>query len=206
MKDDWPVKAQGAGGRHYREAPSGQDYVDQNLDSYTVEYTFKDGAKLYMHGRTMNGCHGEFASYAHGSKGLGIISKAGHAPAPCKIFKGQSFKDPVAWAYPGRESNPYQDEWNDLMTAIRDNKPFNECERGVQASVVTAMGRFASHTGQEVTYDQVLNHDHDLCPDAEKLTMESDAPLKTNPDGKYPVPAPGIIKDREYLQITGNNA
>ena len=206
MKDDWPIKAQGAGGRHYKEAPSGQNYVDQNLDSYTVEYTFKDGAKLYMHGRTMNGCHGDFASYAHGSKGLGIISQAGHAPAPCKIFKGQSFNDPVAWAYPGRESNPYQDEWNNLMTAIRDNKPFNECERGVKASVVSAMGRFATHTGQEVTYDKVLNHDHDLCPNAEELNMESDAPLKTNPDGNYPAPAPGIIKDREYLQITGNNA
>jgi len=92
------------------------------------------------------------------------------------------------------------------MTAIRDNKPFNECERGVKASVVSAMGRFATHTGQEVTYDKVLNHDHDLCPNAEEMNMESDAPLKTNPDGNYPVPAPGIIKDREFLQITGNNA
>jgi hypothetical protein len=201
MKDAWPVKAQGAGARHYRG-----DYVDQNLGCYTVEYTFADGAKLYLHGRTMPGCYGDFASYAHGSKGLGIISKNGHAPAPCKIFKGQSMKDPVAWAYPGRETNPYQDEWNDLMTAIRENKPFNEVERGVMASVVTAAGRFATHTGQEVTVDQVLNHDHDLCPNADQLTMDSPAPLQTNPDGKYPVPQPGIIKDREYLQIDADKA
>ena len=201
MKDAWPVKAQGAGARHYRG-----DYVDQNLGCYTVEYTFADGAKLYLHGRTMPGCYGDFASYAHGSKGLGIISKNGHAPAPCKIFKGQSMKDPGAWAYPGRETNPYQDEWNDLMTAIRENKPFNEVERGVMASVVTAAGRFATHTGQEVTVDQVLNHDHDLCPNADQLMMDSPAPLQTNPDGKYPVPQPGIIKDREYLQIDADKA
>ncbi|MEE2948494.1 MAG: Gfo/Idh/MocA family oxidoreductase [Verrucomicrobiota bacterium] len=201
MKDAWPVKAQGAGGRHYRG-----DYVDQNLDAYTVEYTFADGAKLYMHGRTMPGCFGDFASYAHGSKGLGIISMRGHAPAPCKIFKGQSMKDEVAWAYPGRESNPYQDEWNDLMTAIREDTPFNEVDRGVMASVVTAAGRFAAHTGQEITVDQVLNHDHDLSPDSDKLTMDSPAPLQMNPDGKYPVPQPGIIKDREYLQINADKA
>tara|TARA_B100000929_G_scaffold284357_1_gene266536 strand:- start:356 stop:1771 length:1416 start_codon:yes stop_codon:yes gene_type:complete len=201
IKNDWPIKAQGAGGRHYRQSPGGQDYVDQNLDAYTVEYTFADGAKLYLHGRTMAGCYGDFASYAHGSKGLGIISMRGHWPAPCKIFKGQSMKDPVAWAYPGRESDPYQDEWNDLMSAIRNDKPFNEADRGIKASVVTAMGRYATHTGQETTYDQVLNHDHDLSPNSDQLTMDSPAPLQMNPDGKYPVPQPGIIKDREYLQI-----
>ncbi len=43
MKDAWPVKAQASGGRHYRE-----DYVDQNFDAYSVEYTFADGAKLFM--------------------------------------------------------------------------------------------------------------------------------------------------------------
>ena len=115
-------------------------------------------------------------------------------------------KDPVAWAYPGRESDPYQDEWNDLMSAIREDKPFNEADRGIKASVVTAMGRYATHTGQEATYDQVLNHDHDLSPNLDQLTMDSPAPLQMNPDGKYPVPQPGIIKDREYLQIEVDKA
>ena len=123
------------------------------------------------------------------------------------IFNGQKMtRRNMIGAFPQPEKNPYQLEWDDLLDAIRNDKPYNEIKRGATASLVTSMGRMAAHTGQEVTYDQVLNHDHDLCPDAEKLTMESDAPLKTNPDGKYPVPAPGIIKDREYLQITGNNA
>ena len=41
MKNDWPVRAKASGGRHYR----GKN-VDQNLDSYSVEYTFGDGTKL----------------------------------------------------------------------------------------------------------------------------------------------------------------
>ncbi len=74
MKDAWPVKAQASGGRHYRTDNNGDAYVDQNLDSYSVEYTFADGAKLFMNGRLIAGCKNEFASYAHGTKGLAVIS------------------------------------------------------------------------------------------------------------------------------------
>ncbi len=40
MKEAWPVEAKGSGGRHYRN-----EYVDQNFDSYSVEYTFEDGSQ-----------------------------------------------------------------------------------------------------------------------------------------------------------------
>src|SRR4030095_4796586 len=40
IKNAWPVKAQALGGRHYRATPDGKPYVDQNFDSYAVEYTF----------------------------------------------------------------------------------------------------------------------------------------------------------------------
>jgi hypothetical protein len=35
-------------------------------------------------------------------------------------------------------------------------------------------------------------------PDVDKLTMETAAPLQLGSDGRYPVPQPGIIVDREY--------
>ena len=56
MKNAWPVKAQALGGRHYRQTPEGQPAVDQNFDVYSVEYTFDDGAKFIMDGRTIDGC------------------------------------------------------------------------------------------------------------------------------------------------------
>src|SRR5437899_5428974 len=43
MKNAWPIKAQALGGRHYRHDPDGKLYIDQNFDSYSVEYTFPDG-------------------------------------------------------------------------------------------------------------------------------------------------------------------
>lgn len=194
MKEAWPVEAKGSGGRHYRN-----DYVDQNFDSYSVEYTFEDGSKMFLNGRTMPGCHQEFASYVHGTKGSAVVSTASHTPAKCKIYKGQKMvKSDLTWQYPPDEPNPYQLEWNHLIAAIREDKPYNEVERGVKASIVTSMGRMASHTGQIVTYDDMLNCEHEFAPDLEKLTLDSDAPLKADADGKYPVPQPGIVTTREY--------
>lgn len=194
MKNAWPVKAEATGGRHYRG-----DNIDQNFDQYSVEYTFADGAKMFLHGRTMVGCQDHFASYVHGSKGMGIISESGHSPAKCRIYNGQlADKSKLLWAYPQPEANPYQLEWDHLMDAIRNDKPYNEVQRCAEASLVTSMGRMAAHTGQAVTYDEILNSDHEFAPNLETLTMESDAPLMPLPNGKYPIPMPGITTKREY--------
>jgi predicted dehydrogenase len=197
MKNAWPIKAQALGGRHYRG-----DNIDQNFDTYAVEYTFDDGTKLWLDGRVMTGCHQEFASFAHGTKGSAHISgPRGHAPAECKIFRDQNIQrrgGDLAWAYPDSEPNPYELEWEDLIDAIRQDKAYNEVPRGVQASLVTSMGRMAAHTGRVVTYDEILNNDHEFAPGVDKLVIDGPAPILANSEGKYPVPQPGIITDREY--------
>jgi len=194
MKGAWPVKAVAVGGRHYRG-----DAVDQNFDSYAVEYIYPDGARLFYFGRNMAGCYSEFASYAHGSKGAAIISTHAHTPGKVRTFKGWTLdKDSLIWAFPQPEKSPYQLEWDDLIEAIREDKPYNEVERGAIASLVTSMGRMAAHTGQEITYEQILNCKHEFAPNVDKLTNDSPAPLQADENGKYPVPMPGIKKDREY--------
>jgi predicted dehydrogenase len=201
MKNAWPIKAQALGGRHYRTSPEGEPYVDQNLDTYSVEYTFADGAKMYMDGRCMNGCEDIYSSYAHGSKGLAIISKHGDCGAPSSTFKGQNAqRSNMLWTskVAAGEADPYLNEWNDLMDAIRNDKPYNEAKRGVEASLVSNMGRMAAHTGQEITYEDMLNCEHEFAPDVDKLTLASASPLPADKDGKYPVPMPGITKKREY--------
>lgn len=201
MKNAWPIKAQALGGRHYRQSPEGITYVDQNLDTYSVEYTFADGGKFIMDGRCIMGCNDIYSSYAHGSKGMAIVSKSGDCGTPSSTYKGQNpTRSNLLWESKVNpaEQDPYQNEWNELIDAIRNNKPYNETKRGVQASLVTSMGRMAAHTGQEITYDGILNCDHEMAPDLDKLTMDSPAPLQAGSDGKYPVPQPGITKKREY--------
>ncbi len=206
MKGAWPVEAHAVGGRHYRG-----DSLDQNFDTYSVQYMYPDGTRLFFDGRNMAGCRDEFASYAHGSKGSAVISTLSHTPGMTRIYKGQKMprvnsrkdlplpEDPnLAWAFPQPEITPYQYEWDDLLEAIRKDRPYNEVRRGAEASLVASMGRMAAHTGQIVTFDQIMNCPHEFAPDVDKLTMDGPAPLQAGLDGKYPVPQPGIVKDREY--------
>ncbi len=201
LKNAWPVKCQGVGGRTSRVAPGGKTYIDQNFDSYSVEYTFEDGAKLFMDGRCMNGALPIYSSYAHGSKGMAVVSKNGDCGRPSSTYKGQSpTKENMLWTSPDPKiaDDPYFNEWQDLTAAIRNDTPYNEVERGVMASVVTSMGRYATHTAQEVTLDEMLNHEHEYAPDADKFTMDSPAPVQVDAKGLYPVPEPGIKTKREY--------
>jgi predicted dehydrogenase len=194
MKDAFPTKAMATGGRHYRE-----NNVDQNFDHYAVEYIFDDGIRMFMNQRNMNGCQDEFASYVHGTKGVAIISSAGHAPARCRIFKGHNVSsENLVWRAESPEPNPYQTEWDDFISAIRTDEKYNEVKRSVDASLTCVMGRMAAHTGQTVSWDDALNSDHEFAPDVDKLTMDSPAPIVADANGKYPVPEPGIKRKREY--------
>lgn len=187
MKDAWPIEAQASGGRHYRGRT-----IDQNFDNYSVEYTFADGSKLFMYGRCMDGAYEQFHSFAHGTKALASITDS-------RIFQGQNCgKSEIAWKSSQSADWGYGVEWQDLIDAIRQDRPYNEAKRGAEASLVTSMGRMAAHTAQVITYDQILNLDHEFAPNIDKLTIDSAAPLLADADGKYPVPMPGITTQREY--------
>ncbi len=194
MKDAWPVRAEGMGSRCYRG-----DAVDQNFDHYSIEYTFGDGTKLFLNSRYMPGCRGEFASYPHGTKGMAVISTFMHTPAKCRLFRGQEVsRANLEWAFPQPEPNPYQLEWDHLIEAIRQDKPFNEVKRGAEAALVVAMGRKAAHTGQTVTFEEMLSDTHEFAPGVDKFSMDSPAPVQPGPDGRYPMPQPGRLEDREF--------
>jgi predicted dehydrogenase len=193
MKNAWPVKAHAIGGRHYRS-----NYVDQNFDSYSVEYTFADNTKFIMDGRCMVGAVPMYNSFAQGSKGIAVIAKNGDCGTPSSTYRGQN---------PGRKhliwestatSNPYQNEWDSLISAIREDRAYSEVKRGVDASVATSMGRMAAHTGQEITLEDFMACEDVFAPGVEKLTLDSPAFLPCDAEGKYPVPQPGILKKSEY--------
>lgn len=190
MADAWPVRAEATGGRHFQGKMN-----DQNFDSYAVEYTFENGMKFFYSGRHMKGCEQKFGVYGQGTKGAFTISTSGHSPAKSAIYKGQRMdKDTLLWTADQPEPNPYRREWEHLVDAIVKDLPYNEAVRGAQASLATAMGRFAAHTGQPVTYEEMLNSPDDMTAGVELLTDESPAPLQKIADGQYPVPMPGKFK------------
>jgi predicted dehydrogenase len=198
MKGKWPVKAMGIGGRHYKHDDKGTPYVDQNFDSYGIEYTFDDGTKLMFDGRCIDGAGTPYASYVHGTTGFAIASHSGDCGAPSSIYKGYS-DDASKRLWQSRDhSQPYQNEWNDLMDAIVNDKPYNEVKRAVEASVTGSMGRMSAHIGQEVTFDQMLNSPHEFAPNLDKIkSMDEPSPLPSDANGMYPQPEPGK-KNKEY--------
>jgi predicted dehydrogenase len=190
MKNAWPIKAEATGGRHFRGKRD-----DQNFDSYGVEYTFADGTKFFYSGRTMKDCEQKFGVFGQGSKGAFTISGSGHSPAKSTIYKSQKMdKDNILWTAAQPEKSPYRLEWEHLVAAVNSGESYNEAVRGAEASLVTAMGRFAAHTGRTVTYEEMLNSPDDLTAGVAELTDDSPAPLQRNADGLYPVPMPGRYK------------
>lgn len=186
IKDAWPVSAHGVGGRF-----AGSTDCSQNLDSYSVEYTFADGTKAMVTGRYIPNCQDDFATFVHGTKCAGKFSGNIHAPT-CFIYKDQRTEPSnVAWR-PARETvNPWQAEWDVLLDAIRNNRPHNEARRAGLANLGAIMGRAAVHTGKIVTWEEAMASDFQFCSNVDALTADSPAPVQADAEGRYPAPVPG---------------
>lgn len=186
LKDAWPIAAHGVGGR----TPYSTD-CSQNLDSYSIEYTFADGAKALVNGRFIPNCYNEFATFVHGTKCAGQFSGSIHA-ATVQLYKDQRVAaDNVVWQPEKESANPWQAEWNVLLDAIRNDRPHNETQRSAYANLVGLMGRAAVHSGKIITWDEALASDFLFCPDIDTLTADSPAPVKADAEGRYPAPIPG---------------
>ena len=189
IKDSLPVSAHGIGGR----APGSTD-CSQNLDSYSIEYTFADGAKAFVNGRYMPKCHDDFSTFVHGSKCAAQFSGNIHAPTT-QIYKTQRIaNDNISWRPPKEAESPYVAEWRELLNAIRHDRPHNEVKRSALSNLAAIMGRASVHTGQLITWDEMMNSDFQFCPDV-NFSSDSPAPVQADAQGHYPVPIPGAWKE-----------
>jgi len=186
IKDALPVSAHGVGGRF-----AGSKDASQNLDSYSIEYTFADGAKALVTGRYIPKCHTDFATFVHGAKAAAKFSGDVHAP-DCWIYKDQrTDRANAAWRPPKETVNPWQAEWDALLDAIRHNKPHNEVRRAALSNLGAIMGRAAVHMGRVITWEEMMRSDFQFCPNVGELTAESPAPVQADAEGRYPAPVPG---------------
>jgi predicted dehydrogenase len=186
IKDAWPVTAHGIGGR----AVTSTD-CSQNLDSFSVEWTFADGTKATDVVRYLRGCHAEFATYVHGTRCAAQFSGSGHA-ATVQTYKDQRIADgTIDWRAEKEAFTPWRAEWNDLLDAIRKDRPHNEAKRAALSNLADIMGRAAVHSGKVVTWDEAMASNFQFCPGIDDLTEESAPPITADAQGRYPVPVPG---------------
>jgi hypothetical protein len=65
--------------------------------------------------------------------------------------------------------SPYDQEHIDLVTAIRENKPYQEAENTAISTMAAIMGRISAYTGKKITWDEMMGSDLKLGPKAYKM-------------------------------------
>jgi predicted dehydrogenase len=183
LMDDWPVSCHGMGGREVDSDDHGQ-----NMDVYSMEFTFPNGKKAFCGFRRAKGGFSDFATFVHCSKRSGQFSGKVHK-ATVHMFKDHRIsEDNIAWSPTPDAHSPWDYEWIAFIDSIRNDKPHNECKRAVYADMASLMGRAAAHRNQIVTWDEVFNSDFEFCDYLDKLTDSSPPPVLADADGYFPAP------------------
>jgi len=190
IKNAWPVACVGMGGRQ----PGSTD-CGQNLDVYSMEYTFADGAKAFCGFRRQRKTRTDFATYIHGTKTAAQFSGNVHA-ATVHQFKDQRIaRDNIAWTPRDDEETPWQYEWNDFIQSIITDRHHNEAKRAAYSDFTSQMGRAACHTGQEITWDDMMQSRFQFGENYAALDYDSVPPVLPNDEGQFPVPIPTMWKE-----------
>ena len=186
LKDAYPVSAHGIGGR----AANSTD-CSQIVDSYSVEWTFADGAKAYDVVRYLPNCHNEFDTFVHGTKCAAQFSGPIHAGIVHTYKDQRCAKDNIDWQAPKEKFTPWDAEWHVLLDAIRNDRPHNEAKRAALSNLTDIMGRAAVHSGKIITWDEAMASNFQFCKDIDHLNENSPPPVKADAHGRYPTPVPG---------------
>ena len=190
IKDAWPVEAHGLGGR----VPRSQDH-GQNIDLYSIEYTFADGTRAFCGFRRVNKARNDFATFLHGTRCAAQFLGPTHS-ATVHMFKDQRIdKSNIAWTPTKDVYSPWQYEWNVFIENIRNDRPHNEVKRAVYSDLTSLMGRAACHTNQTVAWDEIMASRFQFCDYLDDLDYDSPVPVRADEDGWFPVPIAGQWKE-----------
>ncbi len=180
MRDEYPVKAIGLGGRQVRTGPE----FGHIFDHHSVVYEYANGVKLFSSCRQQDGCANDVSDHIWGTKGVCHINTGRPTDGGFSV-KPHGGK---TWAYrsPGgvKEDGMYQNEHNELIASIRSGTPINNGDYMTKSTLMAIMGRMATYTGQVITWDMALNSKEDLSPAKYEF---GDLPTP-------PVAMPGITK------------
>ena len=172
-KGQYPAKAIGMGGRIVRN----DEKYGNIFDHHSVVYEFEDGARMNSNTRQIRGCKSDMSAQVIGSEGMANINERRRG-----IYIEKPGKE--RWTYTGKSNNFYQTEHDEMMAGIRAGKPLNNGEYMAKSTLLAIMGRMATYTGRQITWEQALNSKEDLTP---PKYAWGDAP-------EAPIAVPGVTK------------
>jgi predicted dehydrogenase len=178
--DAYPVSAQGMGGREVRK---GKEH-GEIFDHHYVEFQYDGGAILNSQCRHIKGTKSKVDELLVGTKG--------------KVFCGDAritdLKGKVIYQFDKKtENQPYQAEHDELFAAIAKGEyKFMDTERGAKSTMTSILGRMATYSGQEVSWDRAINSGISLQP--EVYAFDAKPPVTPDSQGLYAVAVPGVTK------------
>ena len=179
--DDFPISAQGMGGREVRTDKK----YGHIFDHHYVEFKYKNGITIHSQCRHQPGTFFEVNEKLIGTKGIVNLDDSG-------IVYITDHNRNILYEYdPIDDKSPYQIEHDFLFKSIRQGDQIDNSEYAAKSNLASIMGRMATYTGKVIKLDDILKINDDLVP--QNLTWGSDPPIKPDAAGNYEIPIPGNI-------------
>jgi predicted dehydrogenase len=180
FKGEYPVKAQGMGGREVRK---GKDF-GEIFDHHYVEFQYADGTMMNSQCRHIKGTLSKVDELIVGTKGS-IHCDAGRITDR----KGNTLHQFDRT----KENNPYQSEHDELFEAIAKGEyKFADAENGARSTMTAVLGRMATYSGQVVEFEKALQSGLSIQP--ARYAWDADMPSKPDAGGLYACAVPGVTK------------
>jgi predicted dehydrogenase len=152
-----PLKAVGFGARQRRV--TGNQY-----DFFSIDFEYENEIRVHSMCRQITGCTNSVSEYVRGTDGYSNCQNT--------IYNNDGS---IKWQYkyPNDENgkpmtdvkiSPYDQEHIDLVTAIRENKPYTEAENTAISTMAAIMGRISAYTGKETTWEEMMGSNLELGP------------------------------------------
>lgn len=175
MKGEYPVRAVGMGGRQSRVQPQ----FGHIFDHHAVVFEYASGIRCHSYTRQQDGTAQDISNWVFGSNGTANLMKRSITGEKSWSYKGPTgrTRSPGVWG-------GHQEEQDALFDAVRKGKVINNGEYMCKSTLMAIMGRMATYTGQQITWEQALSSKEDLAPPAYAF-------------GPLPTPAvavPGVTK------------
>lgn len=150
LNDKAPQTCYGLGGIAVRQ---GKD-LGQIFDHHSVVYNYPNGVKVAFNCRQQNGTSRDVAVRVYGTKGV------------CEVEKGTitSRSGETTWKYRGPKNVMHQTEHDELFAKLRSGTFVNDGHFMAMSTMLAMMGRMATYTGQQLTWDRAIGSKEDLTP------------------------------------------
>lgn len=180
---EYPMSAQGMGGREVRTGKEYGNIFDHNF----VELTYPGGAKVMSQCRHQPGTVVQVAEFFQGTKGN--IETGWGYNATIRDRKTNS----IIHEYVDQEDlSEYQIEHNEFFRSIRNGEVINNVDYGAKSTLTAIMVRMASYSGKMITWEDAMNGTKDLIPKI--LGYEEAPPILPDENGFYPIAVPGVTE------------